>query len=182
MHPVFAAKACDPEGEYVRRWLPALAKLPVEFIHCPWEAPFALRAAGKVILGDGPGCTYPARILTDLEAARRRSHDAVMSVRRSAEGANHVLPSGHEWLQLRSSSSSNSSSNSSSMDERCGERAVLITRCDFREGTIKTRQTAEAKWDFKKREKGDALSLAMRDSQRQHSEQGVREHGDHAHL
>ena len=35
MHPVFAAKSCDPEGDYVRRWLPQLAKLPIEFIHCP---------------------------------------------------------------------------------------------------------------------------------------------------
>ena len=38
MHPVYAAKACDPEGDYVRKWLPQLARLPVEYIHCPWEA------------------------------------------------------------------------------------------------------------------------------------------------
>ena len=27
MHPVFAAKTCDPEGDYVRRWVPELAGL-----------------------------------------------------------------------------------------------------------------------------------------------------------
>ncbi|EOD31738.1 Deoxyribodipyrimidine photolyase/cryptochrome, partial [Emiliania huxleyi CCMP1516] len=77
MHPVFAAKSCDPEGDYVRRWLPQLAALPVEYIHCPWEAPFALRAAAGVVLGGN----YPKRILDDLEAARRASHAAVMAVR-----------------------------------------------------------------------------------------------------
>ena len=29
----------DPDGEYIRRWLPALALLPTEYIHQPWAAP-----------------------------------------------------------------------------------------------------------------------------------------------
>lgn len=146
---VFAAKTCDPEGEYVRRWLPQLAKLPVEFIHCPWEAPFTMRASAKVVIGSGAGCTYAARIITDLEAARRKSHGAVMTVRKSPCGAAHVLPSGHEWLEVG------------------GKRVVLITRVDFREGKITTRQTAEVQWDKSRRERGDTLSLAMRDSERE---------------
>ena len=45
MHPVYAAKSADPTGEYVRRWCPELAGLPIEFVHCPWvsaprESPF----------------------------------------------------------------------------------------------------------------------------------------------
>merc|ERR1719331_3827838 len=71
MHPVFAAKSCDPEGEYVRRWLPALAKLPVEYIHCPWEAPQTVRAQARVVIG---GSGYPRRVVEDLEAALRNSH------------------------------------------------------------------------------------------------------------
>ena len=150
MHPVFAAKTCDPEGDYVRRWLPQLAKLPVEFIHCPWEAPFSLRASCKVVIGGRRG-NYPARVLTDLEAARKTSHKAVMDVRQSAEGRPHVLPSGHEQLTLED-----------------GQRVVLITRVDYREGKIETRQTAEAKWDKSRRERSDLLSVAMGDSQREH--------------
>ena len=53
-------------------------------------------------------------------------------------------------------------------------RAVLITRSDYREGRITTRQTAEAKWDVRRRERGDDLSLAMRDSQRLHAASGGR--------
>ena len=49
-------QACDPEGAYVRKWLPQLARLPVEYIHCPWEAPFGLRASARLTLCvDKPG-------------------------------------------------------------------------------------------------------------------------------
>jgi len=104
MHPVFAAKACDPEGEYVRKWLPQLARLPVEYIHCPWEAPFGLRASARLTLCvDRPGQrgNFPVRIVENLEAARKASHAAVMRVRRGA-GRAFSLPSGHEWHELES--------------------------------------------------------------------------------
>jgi hypothetical protein len=39
MHPIYAAKKCDPLGDYVRVWVPELRNLPKEYIHCPWEAP-----------------------------------------------------------------------------------------------------------------------------------------------
>ena len=71
MHPVYAAKACDPEGDYVRNWLPQLARLPVEYIHCPWEAPFGLRASARLTLCvDRPGQrgNYPVRVVENLEA------------------------------------------------------------------------------------------------------------------
>ena len=32
----------DPEGEYVRHWLPELARVPIEWIHHPWDAPFTV--------------------------------------------------------------------------------------------------------------------------------------------
>lgn len=33
------AKRFDPDGRYVRRWLPVLARLPAQWIHQPWLAP-----------------------------------------------------------------------------------------------------------------------------------------------
>jgi deoxyribodipyrimidine photolyase len=32
-------KRFDPDGHYVRRWLPVLSQLPAQFIHQPWKAP-----------------------------------------------------------------------------------------------------------------------------------------------
>merc|ERR1711907_662850 len=94
MHPVFAAKSCDPEGKYVKRWCPELARLPIEYIHCPWEAPVSLLAAAGVRLGGN----YPRPIISDLETCRVKSFDAVMEVRRRVEGRNHR--GGHESMQL----------------------------------------------------------------------------------
>lgn len=33
------AAAFDPDGEFVRRWLPVLARLPSAYLHAPWTAP-----------------------------------------------------------------------------------------------------------------------------------------------
>ena len=176
MHPVFAAKSCDPEGDYVRRWLPQLARLPVEYIHCPWEAPFGLRVSARLLLHDATKPhqkgNYPTRCVADLEAARKVSHQAVMAVRRGAVGRQHVLPSGHEWWLLES-----------------GQKIVLITRQDYREGCktkegdditgddVITRQTAEPKWDIRRREKHDAISNIVRDCQGEQERRGGRAGG-----
>jgi deoxyribodipyrimidine photolyase len=50
MHPVFAGKKVDPEGAYVRRWLPELRHLPTEYIHCPWEAPAGVCISANVLV------------------------------------------------------------------------------------------------------------------------------------
>jgi deoxyribodipyrimidine photo-lyase len=38
-NPVAQGERCDPEGDYVRRFVPELARLPARFVHRPWEAP-----------------------------------------------------------------------------------------------------------------------------------------------
>eukprot|EP00891_Asterochloris_glomerata_P002034 jgi/Astpho2/2034/Aster-00531 len=54
------AQRFDPDGNYVRRWLPALARLPVKWIHRPWEAPESILADAGVEL-DG---NYPNPIIS----------------------------------------------------------------------------------------------------------------------
>lgn len=67
-NPVLQGEKFDPEGTYVRRWVPELAKLPKKLIQKPWEAKDTeLRAAG-VRLGE----SYPHRIV-DHKAARDRA-------------------------------------------------------------------------------------------------------------
>jgi len=36
-NPVKNSKEHDPEGEFLKKWLPELAHVPIEFIHAPWE-------------------------------------------------------------------------------------------------------------------------------------------------
>jgi len=50
-NPVLQGEKFDPEGSYVRKWVPELARLPQEFIHRPWEAPQLVLAEAGVTLG-----------------------------------------------------------------------------------------------------------------------------------
>mgnify|MGYP003868969789 CR=1 FL=1 len=36
-NPVTQATKFDPDGDYIRRWCPELAKLPTKAVHAPWE-------------------------------------------------------------------------------------------------------------------------------------------------
>ena len=42
-NPVAQGLKFDPEGAYVKRWVPELAELPPTLVHEPWKAPEALR-------------------------------------------------------------------------------------------------------------------------------------------
>jgi deoxyribodipyrimidine photo-lyase len=38
-NPVLQGRKFDPDGAYVRRWVPELRSMPDRFVHAPWEAP-----------------------------------------------------------------------------------------------------------------------------------------------
>ncbi len=66
-NPVSQGEKFDPDGSYVRRYVPELAKLPSSLIHRPWEADlFTLRQTG-IVLGE----TYPAPIVGLTEGRDR---------------------------------------------------------------------------------------------------------------
>jgi len=67
-NPVTQAETFDPEGSYVRRFVPELARLSAPAIHRPWAAPPAVLAAAGVRLGE----TWP-RPIVDHAAARERA-------------------------------------------------------------------------------------------------------------
>jgi deoxyribodipyrimidine photo-lyase len=67
-NPVLQGRKFDPEGAYVRRWVPELAHLPNEYIQAPWEAPpDRLQQAGVVL-----GHSYP-HPQESLEKSRLRA-------------------------------------------------------------------------------------------------------------
>lgn len=77
-NPVLQGAKFDPDGDYVRRWVPELGRLPASCVHAPWQAPeTALRKAG-VVLGE----TYPKPIV-DHASARARALAAFKALRDS---------------------------------------------------------------------------------------------------
>ncbi len=75
-NPILQGEKFDPEGNYVRRWVPELAKLPKKMIHQPWEAtPLELASAGVAL-----GNTYPHPII-DHKAGRERALKAYATTR-----------------------------------------------------------------------------------------------------
>jgi deoxyribodipyrimidine photo-lyase len=74
--PVLQGVKFDGNGDYVRRWVPELARLPAEHIHAPWEAPPDVLAAAGVRLGE----TYP-RPIVDHTRARNAALAALKELR-----------------------------------------------------------------------------------------------------
>ncbi len=64
-NPVLQGEKFDPDGTYVRRYVPELKDLPDKYIHKPWAAPKDLRAK----------LDYPTPIV-ELEGSRVRALDA----------------------------------------------------------------------------------------------------------
>jgi deoxyribodipyrimidine photo-lyase len=80
-NPVTQGERFDPDGAYVRRWIPQLAGLPNEWIHRPWEAPpLALAAAGVQL-----GATFP-RPLVDHAEARQAALAAFQEMKHEQRG------------------------------------------------------------------------------------------------
>lgn len=80
-NPVTQGEKFDPEGAYVRRWVPELAGLADKFLHAPWLAPDEVLAAAKVEIG----VTYPQPIV-DHGEARKAALAAFAEVKGSSPG------------------------------------------------------------------------------------------------
>ncbi|MBR0828726.1 deoxyribodipyrimidine photo-lyase [Bradyrhizobium manausense] len=77
-NPVLQGEKFDPDGTYVRRWLPELKGLPAKLVHQPWRAtPIELASAGVVL-----GSTYPEPIV-DHTRGRERALAAYARIRKS---------------------------------------------------------------------------------------------------
>jgi deoxyribodipyrimidine photo-lyase len=78
-NPVRQGEQFDPEGNYVRQWVPELSNLPASWIHKPWQAPESVLADAGVTLGR----SYPQPII-DHDQARARALERFKEIREKA--------------------------------------------------------------------------------------------------
>lgn len=94
-NPVKNGKDHDPEGVFIKKWVPELAPLPTAYLHEPWKIP-PLEAS---FLGFNQGIDYPNPII-NLEVQRKFAADTLWGMRNNSlvkkEGhrilATHVVP------------------------------------------------------------------------------------------
>lgn len=76
-NPVSQSRKFDPQGRFIRRYLPQLAALPDAALHAPWQAsPLELQAAGVEL-----GRNYPPPVV-DHDTARTRTLERYAVVKR----------------------------------------------------------------------------------------------------
>ena len=72
-NPLKQSQEQDPDGRFIRQWVPELANMPLSLLHTPWAKPEAAP-------------DYPAP-LVDERAARRAAADAMFALRKSRKHA-----------------------------------------------------------------------------------------------
>ncbi|KAE9023064.1 (6-4)DNA photolyase [Phytophthora rubi] len=65
--PSTFGKKWDPEGLFIRKYVPALSKMPVKYIYEPWKAPMTVQHAAGCLIGKD----YPFPIVDHKIAMRR---------------------------------------------------------------------------------------------------------------
>ncbi|MDF3023376.1 MAG: deoxyribodipyrimidine photolyase [Alphaproteobacteria bacterium] len=66
-NPILQSGKFDPEGEYIKTYVPELKNVPAGYIHAPWDAPPLVLAQAGVTLGK----TYPHPVVDHAEARAR---------------------------------------------------------------------------------------------------------------
>ncbi len=78
-NPVLQGEKFDPDGLYVREWVPELARVPQKYLHAPWAMPADLQRTVQTIVGRD----IPAPIIDHAQARERTLH---------AYGPNRLAP------------------------------------------------------------------------------------------
>ena len=78
--PTKQAQDQDPEGLFIRRWVPELAKVPLPYLAEPWKMDISVQRMAACIIGED----YPAPIVDD-KMAMKAAKDRMYGLRTTAE-------------------------------------------------------------------------------------------------
>jgi deoxyribodipyrimidine photo-lyase len=76
-NPVTQGEKFDPDGEYIRKYIPELKELPNKYLYNPSEAPKEILDKANIVIGKD----YPGPIV-NLKASREKALDAFKSLKK----------------------------------------------------------------------------------------------------
>ncbi|KAA3648488.1 MAG: deoxyribodipyrimidine photo-lyase [Chloroflexi bacterium] len=76
-NPILQSKKFDPDGFYIRRWVPELVQVRDKYIHTPWEMPVEVQREANCEIGK----EYP-RPIVDVKVSRQMALDAYAAVKK----------------------------------------------------------------------------------------------------
>ena len=79
-NPIKNSMEHDPDGAFIKMWIPELAAIPLNFIHEPWKMSLMEQELCKTIIG----VDYPAPIV-DVELTRKYASDQVWGLKKTSK-------------------------------------------------------------------------------------------------
>ena len=76
-NPVKQSKDHDPMGLFIKKWVPELQSIPLQYIHEPWK----MTLMEQQFIGFNLGLDYPAPII-DLESAAKAAREAIWNAQK----------------------------------------------------------------------------------------------------
>jgi len=93
--PVRYGKRIDPTGEYVRKYVPELRNMPLEFLFEPWKAPVSVQQSANCIVGTD----YP-QPMVDHKQASRDCRARMEVIKKMYKDKPHIKPASEEEVLM----------------------------------------------------------------------------------
>lgn len=84
-NPIKQSKEKDKNGEFIKKWIPELKDIPVEFIHEPWK----MSEMDQIMYDFKLGQNYPKPIV-DFEKAHREAREKLWGIKNSDKNKHHA--------------------------------------------------------------------------------------------